>query len=382
MPEGNGRPASLLVFADDWGHHPSSCQHLIRHFLPDRAVYWVNTIGTRTSRIDLGTLRRGGRKIREWLHGSPAESELPANLRVLHPKMWPWFSASPHRWINQKLLARQLRPLLASLPRKVNVVTTIPLVADLMGILPVERWIYYCVDDFNEWPGLDGATLRRMEETLVRKADRLIAVSETLQAKLSQMGRRSELLTHGVDLDFWQAKDSVEIPGVVGMERPIVLFWGLIDRRMDLVFVRHLAETMTQGTLLLAGPEADPDPELLKLPRTVRLGAVPFDQLPALAHEASVLVMPYADLAVTRAMQPLKLKEYLATGKPVVVRDLPATRPWADCLDVADSPSLFTARVLERLVTGLPSPQAMERRRLLEESWSSKALCFSRWALD
>jgi hypothetical protein len=36
--------------------------------------------------------------------------------------------------------------------------------------------------------------------------------------------------------------------------------------------------------------------------------------------------MPYADLAATRAMQPLKLKEYLATGRPVVVRDLPATR--------------------------------------------------------
>ena len=55
--------------------------------------------------------------------------------------------------------------------------------------------------------------------------------------------------------------------------------------------------------------------------------------------------MPYADLPVTRAMQPLKLKEYLATGKPVVVRDLPATEPWADCLDVAETPEAFAAAV-------------------------------------
>ena len=37
--------------------------------------------------------------------------------------------------------------------------------------------------------------------------------------------------------------------------------------------------------------------------------------------------MPYADLPVTRAMQPLKLKEYLVTDRPVVVADLPADQP-------------------------------------------------------
>ena len=65
------------------------------------------------------------------------------------------------------------------------------------------------------------------------------------------------------------------------------------------------------------------------------LPPVPYEELPSLAARATVLVMPYADLPVTRAMQPLKLKEYLATGKPVVVRALPATGPWADCLDAA-----------------------------------------------
>jgi hypothetical protein len=83
--------------------------------------------------------------------------------------------------------------------------------------------------------------------------------------------------------------------------------------------------------------------------------------------------MPYADLPVTRAMQPLKLKEMLATGRPVVARDLPASRSWDDALDLARSPEGFRDAVLLRLHTGLPAGQALARRRLAAEGWPAKA---------
>ena len=88
--------------------------------------------------------------------------------------------------------------------------------------------------------------------------------------------------------------------------------------------------------------------------------------------------MPYADRPVTRAMQPLKLKEYLATGKPVVVRDLPANREWGDALDLAATPEQFAAAVKLRLETGLPPEQDQARQRLSRESWSEKARQFAR----
>jgi hypothetical protein len=78
-------------------------------------------------------------------------------------------------------------------------------------------------------------------------------------------------------------------------------------------------------------------------------------------------------------MQPLKLKEYLATGKPVVVRRLPATVPWADCADVVETPEAFAEAVLERLRTGLPVDQRQVRQRLEAESWAAKAAQFERW---
>jgi glycosyltransferase involved in cell wall biosynthesis len=370
----------LLVFADDWGRHPSSCQHLVGRLLDQHPTWWVNTIGTRRPRLDLATVRRGLEKVRQWGRRSADPAELPANLTVLNPRMWPWFTTSFDRRLNRKLLARCLDPLLRSLPARPVAVTTVPISADLVGLLPVLRWVYYCVDDFTVWPGLDGGALRHMEADLVRKADTVIAVSEVLQDRLAAMGRQSHLLTHGVDLDFWRRPERGPVPQMEGLERPLLVFWGVVDRRMDVDFVRQLAASLSQGTIVLAGPEQDLDPALKEITRVVRLGALPFAMLPRLAAEAAVLVMPYADLPVTRAIQPLKLKEYLATGRPVVARDLPATRPWADCLDLAATPQEFVEAVQQRLALGLPDAQRAARGRLTSESWDDKARQFQEWA--
>ena len=59
---------------------------------------------------------------------------------------------------------------------------------------------------------------------------------------------------------------------------------------------------------MLVGPRQSPDPGLESLGRVVLKGPVDYKQLSYLARGVNVLVMPYADRSVTRAMQPLKLK--------------------------------------------------------------------------
>jgi hypothetical protein len=375
----------LLVFADDWGRHPSSCQHLIAQLLGRHEVYWVNTIGMRTPRLDLATSRRAWEKLRGWLSTTRSLSidEKP-RPRVVNPRMWPWFTSSWSRGFNKRLLAWQLGKLVKTLPDLPVVITTIPIVADLVGVLPARRWVYYCVDDFTEWPGCDQRSLRLMEDRLIRQADVLIAVSEALQLKIAAQGRTARLLTHGVDLEAWSPNDKpvAAIPDLAGLERPLVSFWGLLDQRMDVHFLRRLATDLTSGTIVLAGPELNADPGIYESRRIVRLGALALEQLPVLANESAVLIMPYADLPVTRAMQPLKLKEYLATRKPAVVRDLPAVRAWSDCLDLAATPEAFSHAVRRRLAEGLPAEQQRARTRLHQESWHKKARLFEDWALD
>src|SRR5207302_2478201 len=132
--------------------------------------------------------------------------------------------------------------LLRSLPEPPVAVTTLPIVSELIGLLPVCRWVYYCVDDFGQWPGLDQATMQRMEARLVERADVIIAVSDRLRERLSSLGRASHLLTHGVEAGQWIPDGApMPLPELEGLERPLVLFWGVVDRRMDVAFVRRLA---------------------------------------------------------------------------------------------------------------------------------------------
>jgi glycosyltransferase involved in cell wall biosynthesis len=306
----------------------------------------------------------------------PATADAPA---VVEAKMWPWIRSPLDRALNRTLLARQLVPRIARMSRPPIAVTTLPIVADLVGVLPVERWIYYCVDDFGSWPGLDRRALGRLDERLIRSADVLIAASAALRDRIDHLGREAHLLTHGVDVDHWSTGPDADLPRVDELESPLIVFWGVIDRRMDVEYLRALDSGLTGGTILLVGPEDNPDPALGFLKRVVRLPAMPYEHLPALARRASVLVMPYADLPVTRAMQPLKMAEYLATDRPVVARRLPSTEPWGHALDLIRSPGEFAEAVRLRLDTGLPDSQRRARGPLAGEGWSAKAGLFEGW---
>ncbi len=365
-------PDGLVVFSDDWGRHPSSCQHLVRQLLPRYRVHWFNTIGTRPPRFDLLTLRRGIEKLRGWSRRSPEPEEEP-NPRVVDPVMWPSFASSKTRWANRILLGRAMRSNVPRLDQTIGV-TTVPIVADLVGRLPVARWVYYCVDDLAAWPGLDRSTLESMERELVEKVDLIAAVSDNLVERIAGMGRESTLITHGVDRWLW-AGGKGEVPReLYGHELPWVVFWGVVDRRLDTSWIRTLAGSLERGTVLLIGPPNNPDPELEQIDRVVQTGAVPFESLPAIAARAGALIMPYADMEATRSIQPLKLKEYLATGKPVVVSDLPACYDWRDCCDViGDGAEIFSWTVLRRLEEGLPDEQRDHRHRLDVEGWDRKA---------
>lgn len=350
--------------------------------LPDVAVTWVNTIGMRPPRLDLLTAKRVWGKLGDWSPLRKADAANlsaanPVNLSVMDAKMWPWMNHRWDRWLNQRLLTSQL----AAVAKNSVVVTTIPIVADLVDHLPVRRWVYYCVDDFSVWPGLDGATLGRMEDELLPKMDLIVAAGESLADGIAARGFEAEVLTHGVDLDFWSAKPlnpaEATSPKVAG-NSPLVLFWGVVDRRMNADWVLALADRMIHGEVWLVGPQQNPDPRLANHPRVVMPGAVAFEELPKLAQRADVLIMPYADLPVTRAMQPLKLKEYLATMRPVVASTLPAVVEWSDCLDAVDTAEEFVGRTIAILGNGrkLSASMKQSRQRLTVESWPNKALRF------
>ncbi len=415
LTEGSTAPIELVVFSDDWARHPSSCQHLVSQLLDHVPTLWVNTVGTRAPKLSREDLGKAVTKLWQWCRpawktkaaASDADAQALANLRVIAPAMYPGFRRGWQRSINARMISRAVNRALSGKLRNGAAddgvqrvaVTTLPITADLPGRLDVDRWVYYCVDDFSVWPGLDGSIMDAMERDLVQRVDEVIVVSETLRQRVASFGKEATVLTHGIDLDHWSgdADESVEPSSGKANEKPgdepsheperpvwwsqvkgpALLFWGVVDKRLDTEWCAALARECG-GTLILAGPQQSPDPALSSLDNVLMPGAQPYELLPTLARSADVLVMPYEDAPVTRAMQPLKFKEYLATGKPVVARRLPAIEAWADAADLTETSSACVEATRQRIAEGITESQRAARGRLRDESWSVKAATFQR----
>ncbi|MEM0915269.1 MAG: hypothetical protein AAGK09_11745 [Planctomycetota bacterium] len=423
---------NLVVFSDDWGRHPSSCQHLVRHLMMRGAVgevVWVNTIGTRRVRLSWADAKRVAGRLRQMAFSrrdlSPSEQASGPVPRVVSPVMWPGFRAGWQRRFNAKRMVHAVNRAISEMDRHRAMrrpwvgLTTLPITADAVQPLReewrMERWVYYGVDDFSVWPGLDGDVMDAMERELVGRVDAVCAVSETLVDRVGEMlnqrgtesaeessrdtacpgvsgshasrldakspRRQVELLTHGVDLVNWSSIkiDLNTLPktpdftasSVKQSEYVVFTFWGLLDERMEADWLEKLLK-LPSALVMLLGPITAS--WRLKSDFLWCLGQVDHAELPKYSSAADVLIMPYRDMPVTRAMQPLKLLEYLATYKPVVVRRLPATAAWADCCDVVETADEFVRVCRERAEGGLPAEQrAARERRLPGESWSEKS---------
>lgn len=365
----------LVVFSDDFGRHPSSAQHIARCLVPRWRIDWINTVGTRRPGLSARDLARAAGKLREWFGGGDSRAKKaatpPTGLTVHSPIHWPGFGFELERRANAALLARGLRDVLDPADAPVAVIATAPIPADLAAARTDLVWLYYCVDDLSQWPGLDGPALARLEAEFLRHVSGVIAVSDHLVARMADFGHDADLLTHGIELQHW-AGVVRRVPPAAGI-RPSALFWGVADRRLDTALCLALAD---RCDLSLVGPTDDPDPRLLQHPAITLEGPLPYDALPGRAALADVLVMPYADLPVTRAMQPLKLKEYLATGLPVVCADLPANREWSAAMDITSDPARFAELAEQRARSVLPDAQATARKALDGETWDAKARTF------
>ncbi|NNE44570.1 MAG: glycosyltransferase family 1 protein, partial [Gemmatimonadetes bacterium] len=106
---------SFVVFSDDWGRHPSSCQHLFRRVAPKNRVLWVNTIGTRTPTLSPADLKRAAGKLREWTRREAVRGEgPPPPVEILRPFMTPFDRNRLLRRWNADLLTRAVSRAVAS----------------------------------------------------------------------------------------------------------------------------------------------------------------------------------------------------------------------------------------------------------------------------
>ncbi len=367
------KAVSFLVFSDDWGEHPSSCQHIFKYIVRDYPVVWVNTIGMRLPRFTLQDAKKAGKKIkRMFINASQGKSsfKLPERLSVLQPFMVP-YNKGVFRKFNQRSVIKAVRKELARRGlSKPILVTTVPNACDYIGAFVERRVVYYCVDDFAEWPGHEKELVLQMEKELLKKADIFIATSEKLYRKLALEKKPIFLLSHGLDLRRFISSNNSESARLAKIPRPRIGYVGLVDARLDWALLELLIERLGEVSFVFVGRSEVELRPFSRFANFYQVGPVPYEEVPLVLQALDVLILPYLVNEFTKTINPLKLKEYLATGKPIVASPLPEILKWNDYLLVAKTGEDWERQIRWALKE---APPRVPREILEKEDWAYKA---------
>ena len=367
-----------VVFSDDWGEHMSSSQHLFQHIAREHPVIWMNTIGMRPPRLNTRDLVKIWRKLSRMClpdrRMSRSHSAGP-NVTVCQPPMLPYSRIGVIRRFNTRIVKRTLRSRVDGISDKLKVtlVATVPNAGDYCDALPNARVVYYCVDDFTKWPGFDADLVCQMEQRLIERADVLIAASQTLCDRLAVRGKPVYLLTHGVDVDHFGRAASVEHHCLTKIPKPRVGFFGVIDNRVDQRLLNDVARRMPNISFVFAGPVEAPVAELAKCSNVHFPGVVPYLELPAFVSGIDALLIPYKTDALGNSLSPLKLREYLVTGKPVVSTPIAEAIAHPDYVAVASDVDDWVRKLRSAVDVDVAARRSLVSSAMQGESWSHKA---------
>ena len=253
------------------------------------------------------------------------------NLYVYYPYLLPslrnrFFLSN---WLNHHLLAFQINRRMKKLGfKKVISWYYFPVFSHLTANLRSDFMVYDCMDNYSEFIGETQDTARK-ELELLDHADIVFTGGWNLLGVRKERNPNIFCFPCGVDIPHFNKALSGEgplPPEVEGIKHPVLGYWGTLDEKADLPLLKYLSEKEPDWSIVLIGPLWKRMPgmdEVLDLPNIHHLGSKLYDEIPDYARAFDVCLIPYQINELTKFMNPTKLLEYIATGRPVVSTPLP-----------------------------------------------------------
>jgi glycosyltransferase involved in cell wall biosynthesis len=360
----------IICFSHDWTGAALSKTHLMRLLSRRNRVLWVNSIGYRRPTATGSDIQRIFNKL---VAAAQPVTEVEPNLFVFNPLALPAYGGA---WadLNRQWLGSQVRRAMRRMKfnRPINFVFN-PAAAMVAGTLGEEQVVYYCVDEYSAFAGVNEENLRRLEAQILRKADLVVVSSERLYEAKSGFNRNTILVRHGVDFEHFRTALDVKtlVPVEIAMlPRPVIGYFGLISADwVDTGLLLHLVRAMPEASLVMLGKIAMDVSGLQCLPNVHFLGHKPYETLPNYCKGFDAAIIPFPINRATLSANPLKMREYLAAGLPVVSTAIPEAQAVGQCRIGADADS-FVAEV--RAALREPGPSAAVSETMRNESWSMR----------
>jgi glycosyltransferase involved in cell wall biosynthesis len=366
------RSLTIVVAGTSWDGVWQSERHLAMQLADRGPVLWVDPQISRLSPLRDGSARQA-------LDEERLRPVAP-NLLRLTPVTVPGVSRPVLRDLATRGARRALRRAVGAIGLPVRT-TLVASLNNMLDAVPCDVSVFYGTDDYvagAELMGTDPAWLQRCTERQLDRADIVIATSEVLADRWSELRSDIHVIPNGCDFERLAATDLAPIPDDVHLPRPIAGFVGHMSERIDLEMLDAVADT--GDSLLLVGPR-QPTFEISRLdaliarPNVQWVGAKRFAELPSYLRVIDAGLTPYSQSDFNRASFPLKTLDYLAAGRPVVASDLPAHR-WldADHVHIARSAAEFGPLTRGLLADRRSADVVRECRRVAaENSWEVRA---------
>ncbi len=306
------------------------------------------------------------------------------------PNLFPISGKTPLRQITFALRRAHLRRVLTRLgmARPILWVFRYDL-GEMVGQLHEKLFIYHAVDAYAGYalsssdPEVRARAQRVvvMERDLVRRADLVFVSSANLLPEKRAWNPNTYHVPNGVDYARFASPPESIPPDIAQIPHPRIGYAGAINAKLDFSLLENLAQARPDWHLVLVGPILLPQPDKLDglraLPNVHFLGRKTVDDLPGYMHQFDVALMPYARNPWTEHINPLKLYEYLATGRPVVTTPIPAVQDFSEFLYIADNESAFVQAVAQALEETDSESAARRQAVAREHTWDRRVETFS-----
>ena len=364
----------VVYFGNDWfAENRTSSHHVAIRLAATMPVLYVDSPGMRAPQASGRDVRRAFRKIGEALR---APRRVGANLWHCTVPQLP-FRRIPgvslfNRLFGQWALRRAMRVLGAR--QRISWFVT-PHPGFLAKRLGEAFCVYYCIDDYAAHPGVDGDVIAASDLALTRKADMVFVAPPSLLAGKQALNANTHFSPHGVDAQmFAQASEPATIvpAAACDLPHPVVGYFGSIHEWIDVELIAWLARMRPQWTFLLVGYAAIKLPELSTLPNVVLAGTQPYASLPSWAKAFDAAIIPYRRNRQVENANPLKLREYLATGKPIVAVGNPEIARFASVVRIAQGREDFLAGLEQVLAEGPEHGAAERMAAVADQTWDRR----------
>jgi glycosyltransferase involved in cell wall biosynthesis len=352
----------------------------MRRVARQRPVLFINSIGMRTPKPGKSTqfTRRIVRKAKSVLRFLKHPLDDTPQFHVLTPVILPFYGSETLRALNAWLVRVQVRLVAKHVgidPDEAVLFVTIPTAVDVVRPLRRRALLANRSDLHSAFQETNQELIRDLENELLKSSDVVLYTSHALmKAEQPVAGDRAVFFDHGVDFDRFAGANGPPPADLVDIPRPIVGFFGGIDDYVvDLDLFRRVAEGLPHCSLVLIGDATCSMDDLVSLPNVYWLGFRPYEQIPAYGAAFDVALMPWLRNDWIEHSNPIKLKEYLALGLPVVSTDFPEVHYYRDQIAIARDADEFVMLVGEA-IDGSPTGTEDSRRARVEVvTWDRQA---------